>query len=728
MSMRQRGRISLFKQRKIKQFWRKQKKMSFTIVIFVTEFSNLDEFMKKYILTVLLALGLGHTLHIVAGPADLLPKVQQIRQTKGQAFRLNRPVVLDDATNCQYLRQVLQQNGCLLTDDARAAVRVRLVREIEGAFNHQVPLFPDEAYTLVVNRNEVQITALTPTGVIRAAQTLQQLAEGYAPGKERLEPVSVVDYPAFKVRGFMHDIGRSYIEFDELKRQVDLMARFKVNAFHWHLTERLGWRFEVRAFPQLTAAENQIRQPGKYYTQAQCRELVQYAAERGVTVIPEIDMPGHSDVFTQAMGFNMQTDEGIHALKTILDEVVEVFPEVPYVHIGGDEVDITYPDFLQTMADYVRSKGKKVVMWNRLVAGPPTAELCDMTQMWATSGRVVKGLPNIDCRYNYTNHFAVYADLVGIYKSNIYYEQRGTADVAGTISAAWNDTKTQSDDDLMRQNNVYANVLASAERAWCGGGKQYIEKGGTVLPVEGSEYDEFADFERRFLFHKNHALQDEPIAYVRQTNVHWRITEAFPNGGDAALQLPPETCQADVLPMSFEYEGKTYQTYAATGAGIYLRHIWHPIVPSFYTQPDQNQTAYAWTYVYSPKKQKVGAQIEFYMYSRSGNEWGPKAGAWDRRGSKVWLNEVEIPAPVWEQPEKDIRQDHATEGLTNENLTARPVVQLELKKGWNKVFMRLPHVDNGGTKRDKWQFTFVLTDTDGRNAVEGLIYSPDKKK
>ena len=71
MSMRQRGRISLFKQRKIKQFWRKQKKMSFTIVIFVTEFSNLDEFMKKYILTVLLALGLGHTLHIVAGPADL---------------------------------------------------------------------------------------------------------------------------------------------------------------------------------------------------------------------------------------------------------------------------------------------------------------------------------------------------------------------------------------------------------------------------------------------------------------------------------------------------------------------------------------------------------------------------------------------------------------------------------------------------------------------------------
>lgn len=130
-----------------------------------------------------------------------------------------------------------------------------------------------------------------------------------------------------------------------------------------------------------------------------------------------------------------------------------------------------------------------------------------MTQMWATSGKVVKGVTNIDCRYNYTNHFDVYADLVGIYKSNIYYEQQGTNEVAGTISAAWNDTKTRTDADIVKQNNLYANVLASAERAWRGGGKQYIEKGGTLLPNSGEEFEEFADFERRFLFHKNHSLQ-----------------------------------------------------------------------------------------------------------------------------------------------------------------------------------------------------------------------------
>ena len=101
-------------------------------------------------------------------------------------------------------------------------------------------------------------------------------------------------------------------------------------------------------------------------------------------------------------------------------------------------------------------------------------------------------------------------------------------------------------------------------------------------------------------------------------------------------------------------------------------------------------------------------------------------GCWDRRGSKVWVNDREIPAPTWEQPEANIRQNHATEGLTNENLTARPVTPIHLNKGWNKVLLRLPHVNSGGTHRDKWQFTFVITDAEGRNAVDGLIYSPDQ--
>ena len=656
----------------------------------------------------------------------LLPRPQQITADTGQPFALQRAVALTDPTGCQLLRGFLEQYGCTVDENAAARITVELVDDIEGNFDYRLDGFPAEGYTLAIDANSVSIRALNATGVIRAVQTLAQLAEGYDEGAAALEALTMTDFPAFKLRGYMHDVGRSFLSFDELKKQIDLLARFKVNVFHWHLTEKLAWRFEVKAYPQLTAAENMIRYPGQYYTQEQCRELEAYAAERGVTVIPEIDMPGHSDVFTQAMGFSMQTDEGVAALKVILNEVLETFPLAPYIHIGGDEVRITYPNFLETMAQHVRAQGRKVVVWNKLVAGAPTAAVADMTQMWATSGVKVAGLPNIDCRYNYTNHFDLYADLVGIYKSNIYYEQRGNPDVAGTISAAWNDTKTASETDIIRQNNIYANVLASAERAWCGGGEEYIEKGGTTLPNSGPVYEEFADFERRFLFHKAHSLRNEPIAYVKQSNVHWRITSPFPNGGDAARVLPPEQADADILPDAYEYEGQTYTSSLATGAGIYLRHIWHPTVPSYFSNPANGQTAYAWTYVYSPVEQEVGAQIEFYTYSRSGSERAPEAGKWDRRGSRIWFNGQEIAAPEWTQPNISIPQDHATIGLTNENVTARPVVPLTLKQGWNKVFMKLPHANNGGTGRDKWQFTFVITDREGRDAIEGLIYSPSK--
>ena len=681
----------------------------------------------KFSKILLAGLLIASPLTTMAGPEDILPKPQSLAQIDMQPFALSREVRLVDPTNSTLLRSVLTDYGCTLVESTSApTITVKIVSEIPGAFLHQVPYMPEEAYRLNVETNAVTIETLSPTGVIRAAQTLMQLAEGTTPAV--WDAVTITDWPAFKVRGFMHDVGRSFIPFEQLKRQIDLLSRFKVNVFHWHLTEKLAWRMEIKRYPQLTASENMIRYAGDYYTQEQCRELDAYAAERGVTIIPEIDMPGHSDVFTKAMGFNMQSDQGVAALKNILDEVVDVFPNAPYIHIGGDEVQITYPNFLKTMANYVRGKGKKVVVWNRLVAGAPTAEQCDMTQMWATAGRAVNGLPNIDCRYNYTNHFDVYADLVGIYKSNIYYEQRGTNTVAGTISAAWNDTKTNSWEDIVRQNNMYANVLASAERAWRGGGKQYIEAGGTTLPNAGEEFEEFADFERRFLFHKAHCLSDQPISYVKQTNVRWRISDPFPNGGNAAMQFPPEqTDEGDgVLPTTFTYNGQTYGSRTATGAGIYLRHIWHPTIPSWYTNPAYSQTAYAWTYVYSPKAQTVGAQVEFYTYSRSGNERAPQAGQWDRRGSKLWVNGTEIAAPTWDQPDASIPQDNATQGLKNENLTARPVVQIQLREGWNKVLMRLPHAAASGTGRDKWQFTFVLTDPTGRDALEGIIYSPSK--
>ena len=667
---------------------------------------------------------------IQAKVEHLLPRVQEIAlQDGGGTFALGCHVSITDPTGCKALQEFFKSTGCTIGSGG-APVTVSLVESIVGAHDYELYGFENEAYTLEVTSSAIGITAVTHTGVIRAAQTLAQLAEGYD-GTPSLETVTVKDWPAFKLRGYTHDVGRSFIDVPELKKHIDLLAHFKVNCFHWHMTENQAWRMEIKAYPALTSSASMTRFPGLYYTQDECREVAAYASERGVVIIPEIDMPGHSEAFVRAMGFDMQTDQGVEVLKKVLDEVADVFADVPYIHIGADEKAITYPGFLKIMTDYVHAKGKKVVVWNPIRGVNVAGTESDMTQMWSTAGTKIAGRPNIDCRYNYANHFDVFADVVGIYKSSIYYTDKGSSEVAGTISAYWNDRKTPTQEDIVRQNNMYANVLASAERAWVGGGKTYIEKGGTVLPNSGEEYEEFADWERRFLFHKAHCLSGEPIPYVRQTNVHWRITDAFPNGGNAAAAFAPEaqgTARGNALmDKVFVHEGKSYGTGTATGAGIYLRHTWgNSIIPTYYgTTNHSNVTAYAWTYVYSPRKQTVGVQIEFQNYGRSENDKAPDAGRWDRKGSDIWINGQRIAPPTWANSGKNINSEVE---LRNENFSARTPLPVTLNRGWNKVFLKLPYVAADGVRLNKWMFTCVFTDIEGRNAVEGLIYSPDRSK
>ena len=649
----------------------------------------------------------------------LLPK-PKILQENGDRFRMRRPVQLTDPSGCTLLASLFRTSG-----KASATVKVCLVDDaILGTFDYALAGFPNEGYKISVTTDAITVTAASRTGVIRAAQTLMQLLAAtdgaYIPG------VEITDYPAFKLRGFMHDVGRSFISFDELKKQIDLLARFKVNVFHWHLTDNQGFRFESMYYPQLNSPASMTRFSGRYYTQAQCTELETYAAERGLIVIPEIDMPGHSAAFTTAMGYTMQSEQGRIALKQLLTELAAAFPLAPYIHMGADEAGTTI-SFVNEMSQYIKETlSRHCIVWNPISGvsiSSAALPYIDMTEMWSTAGRKISGIPNIDCRYNYVNHFDVFADLVGIYKSNIYYAQQGSNELAGAITALWNDRKTPTEQDIICQNNLYANVLATAERGWMGGGSQYIEAGGTTLPESGTEYDEFADWERRFLYYKDMWLSAESIPYVKQTDVHWLITDAFPNNGNSAAVFPPETVREDVFPTAFTFDGQTYGSRRVTGAGIYLRHTWGATVPAFFSNPLLNTTAYAWTYVYSPKAQTCSVLIEFQNYGRSENDCAPDMGKWDRKGSRVWLNDEEIMPPVWTNADRSI---NAETELRNENFAARRPVRVRLRKGWNKVLLKLPYVAVPGVRLNKWMFTFVLTRLDGRKALDGIVYSPDQ--
>lgn len=644
---------------------------------------------------------------------SLLPKPQLYKDT-GKNFTMGKVKLSTPVLRSEWEVFIMNAGGEIV-EHSSSVIEVELVPSIEEA-----RLNGAEAYRLSVSNKRIKIEAVTEQGVYWAMQTLRQL-ERKKGKRSSVAGCEIVDWPAFRIRGFMQDVGRSYISMEELKREIEILSRFKINVFHWHLTENQAWRLESKIFPMLNDSVNTIRMPGKYYTLEEARDLVDFCKKHQVLLIPEIDMPGHSAAFVRAFRHDMQSPEGMKILKLLLDEVCETF-DVPYLHIGTDEVEFTNPHFVPEMVAYVRSKGKKVISWNPGWHYKP-GEI-DMTHLWSYRGKAQPGIPAIDSKFHYLNHFDVFGDIVALYNSRIYDQAEGSEDIAGTILALWHDRLIDNEWNLVIENGLYPNMLAIAERAWRGGGTEYFDGLGTILPPEDTEaFKEFADFEKRMLWHKEHTFKGYPFAYVKQTNVKWNITDAFPNGGDMDKVFPPEQELKD----TYHYNGNTYGVRQAIGAGIYLRHVWGTFVPGFYADPKEDHTAYAYTWVYSPKDQEVGLWAEFQNYSRSEMDLAPLQGKWDYKGSRIWINDREILPPVWTATHK-VKSYEVP--LGNENCVGRVPLAVHLNKGWNKVFLKLPigKFKMAETRLVKWMFTAVFVTPDGERAVEGLIYSPDKQK
>ena len=649
----------------------------------------------------------------VAQPSEyLLPKPQQIVSASG-TFTMGK-VMLDVPVLSAEWTDLVQACGGEVVEKSSKIISVRLVPSVVGAQMNQ-----EEAYRLVVSSKGIEVEATTEQGVYWAMQTLRQLEQK----KGSFKACEIVDWPAFKVRGFMQDVGRSFLPIEELKREIEILSRYKINVFHWHLTENQAWRLESKIFPMLNDSVNMTRIKGKYYTLDEAKDLVDFCKKHQVLLIPEIDMPGHSAAFVRTFRHDMQSPEGMKILKMLVDEVCETF-DVPYLHIGTDEVDFWNKSFVPEMVSYIRAKGKQVISWNPGWNYKPGE--VDMMQMWSFRGAVTPGIPHIDSKFHYTNHFDTFADLVALYNSRVYDRPQGDADVVGAIIALWHDRLLASEENMLLENNFYPSMLALAERTWLGGGSQYFNGDGTMMWNEKTEtYQAFADFEKRMLWHKEKHFQGYPFGYVKQTNVKWNITDAFPNGGDVAKVFPPEEGLKD----SYEYDGKEYGVRSAIGAGIYFRHVWGGLptsIPTFYKDAKEDHTAYAYTWVYSPKEQIVGLWAETQNYSRSEMDLPPKQGTWDYRGSRLWINDEEILPPTWTATHTVKSNEIA---LGNENCVARPPLEVKLNKGWNKVFWKLPvgKFRTHEVRLVKWMFTTVFVTLDGQKAVDGLVYSPEKK-
>ena len=282
-----------------------------------------------------------------------------------------------------------------------------------------------ERYSLQVNKRKILIAAGSLHGAFNGLQTLRQLIifSQQKNGKLTIQCCSINDAPKYSWRGLMLDESRHFFGEEKVKQLLDIMSLHKLNIFHWHLTDVPGWRIEIRQYPKLTEIggtgnQNDPEAPAKYYTQEQIREIVKYAGERYIQIVPEIDMPGHAGASNRAypeysgggskaypeFTFNPGKEETYSYLTDILKEVVELFPS-PYIHLGGDEVDFgnqqwntnkqvrmlmknnNLPDlkavekyFIKRMADTIKSLNKTAIGWDEIIDSNISPE--DAIVMW----------------------------------------------------------------------------------------------------------------------------------------------------------------------------------------------------------------------------------------------------------------------------------------------------------------------------------------------------------
>lgn len=654
----------------------------------------------------------------------LLPRPQHLEMHAGKCSTIRlKPegLYLQDE-----LKEILQRNGCAIDSRSPIVVRTSIVPSLPKVYFNK-----EEAYRLRIGADGIYVDALERIGLYRGLQTLEQLLIS-AEKKGELEACDIIDWPSFRMRGLMHDLGRAFIPMEELKKQVRLLAQYKVNTLHLHLTEHQAWRLQSKRYPQLTEARHTTRMPGKFYTLSELQDLARLCRELRITLIPEIDMPGHSSAFSRAMGFDMQTPEGKRVVKDILTELAESL-DVPYIHLGTDETDFTDKLFIPEMVEHVRSLGKKAIAWNP--GWPFKSKDVDLLHLWSSKGRIVYGTPAIDSRYHYLNHYDLFADIQMLYSSKILGVTASNTNVMGAILAVWNDRYVESPRTIMQENAVYPNMLALAERAWLGGGAGYFNAPTAALSPEASAEtrEAFVDFERRLLWHKDRVFAGEPFPYVAQSHAQWYISPVYPNGGDLAASYLPEEqylkqMKAHQYAPPAEVGGEAYPYQRTSGgSGVYLRHVWGDICYGLVPNASENSTVYATAWVHSDAATTAGLIFETQNYSRSEADVAPQQGTWDYKGSRLWVNGEAITPPRWQNA---VGQRNIDLPLANENAASRPPLQIQLQKGWNQILIKLPigRFTLPEIRLNKWMFAAAITTPDGSKALPNLQYAKPSLK
>jgi hexosaminidase len=410
-----------------------------------------------------------------------------------------------DAAIARSLNHLKTQTGISIpTTPPTANTPPALVISVDGAGEPIQSVDEDESYSLEVTPSGARLHAATAVGAMRGLGTLQQLVQSDASGYF-VPAVSIHDTPRFRWRGLMIDCGRHFMPVDVIKRSLDGMAAVKLNVFHWHLSEDQGFRMESRAFPKLA----ELGSDGLFYTQEQAREIVAYARDRGIRVVPEFDIPGHSsawfvgypDLASGPGPFHIEREFGVFDpvmdptregtykfLDTFIGEMAAIFPD-SFMHIGGDENngvewkenpriqafmrEHKLPDtaalqnyFNQRLLKILEKHGKHVIGWDEILTPDLPKDI--VVQSWRGFDSLATGARN---GYSSILSAGYYLNLMSTAaahyvvdplpaSSGLSPEQQ--ARVLGGEACMWTEQTSPQDID----SRIWPRAAAIAERFW----------------------------------------------------------------------------------------------------------------------------------------------------------------------------------------------------------------------------------------------------------------------
>ncbi len=357
----------------------------------------------------------------------------QLIPRPGRIAAVGTPWRMADTLRISINRQAARPAASLLIELLRTGMSLPARLEANGEIRFVFGNGPetDESYQLTVSADGMAISAPSLAGLRWGAQSARQLIAGANDGM--VGGIEIHDRPRYEWRGAMLDVGRHWFPTADVLRWIDVMARYKLNVFHWHLSEDQGWRLAINRYPKLTSigawrTESDSTRSGGFYTQDDVRRVVAYAAARGITVVPEIEMPGHSRAALAAYpelsctgeqlpvpsGWGVfddvlcPTEATFTFLDDVLTEVLQLFPS-PYIHIGGDEVpkrrwkecaecqaiiareglgdeEGLQRWFTARIATWLKAHGRRMIGWDEILNGGAPAGA--VVQAWQGSNRI----------------------------------------------------------------------------------------------------------------------------------------------------------------------------------------------------------------------------------------------------------------------------------------------------------------------------------------------------